>query len=122
MFLWSPRGGGNVSFIKCLVLTLLALLMMPPLTAAFLGRGTLLEQQGDIFDIYCDDFDRNVRVWHHREITREAVRRAVVTYFKVRRKNSFSHRINNIILFLWLVQCKVTIGIGKSVKDAMLWE
>lgn len=73
--------------MQCLFLTLLALLMMPYLTTAFLGRGTLLENHGDIFNLYCDDFDNNVRVWHHREITREGVRRAVVTYFKVRRVN-----------------------------------
>lgn len=69
--------------MQCLLVALLALLMLPHLTTAFLGRGTYLEHQGDIFDIYCDDFDRNVRVWHHREITREAVRRAVISYFKV---------------------------------------
>ncbi|XP_066961494.1 von Willebrand factor A domain-containing protein 7-like isoform X1 [Macrobrachium rosenbergii] len=48
----------------------------------FLGRGTLLEDKGDIFNIYCREFDRSTQVWHHREITREAVRRVIVQYFK----------------------------------------
>ncbi|XP_045122462.1 von Willebrand factor A domain-containing protein 7-like isoform X2 [Portunus trituberculatus] len=64
------------------VILLLTFLLFPRLGTAFLGRGTLLENDGDIFDLYCDGFDKGVRVWHHREITREAVRRAVVRYFK----------------------------------------
>lgn len=64
------------------VLLLLTFLLFPRLGTAFLGRGTFLENGGDIFNLYCDDFDKDVQVWHHREITREAVRRAVVSYFK----------------------------------------
>lgn len=67
-----------------LVFVVLTFLLFPRPGTAFLGRGTLLENEGDIFNLYCADFDRGVRVWHHREITREAVRRAVVSYFKVR--------------------------------------
>ncbi|XP_050733109.1 von Willebrand factor A domain-containing protein 7-like isoform X1 [Eriocheir sinensis] len=94
MALCSLRGGEGYSIMQCLLLTSLALLMMPCLTNAFLGRGTLLEHQGDIFNLYCDDFDSNVRVWHHREITREGVRRAVVSYFKevTPAKGTYDHR------------------------------
>ncbi|KAG7162132.1 von Willebrand factor A domain-containing protein 7-like 2 [Homarus americanus] len=58
----------------------LVLLVIPG--SAFLGRGTLLPTEGDIFGIYCPEFDRGTRVWHHREITREAVRRVIGKYFQ----------------------------------------
>ncbi|XP_068239453.1 von Willebrand factor A domain-containing protein 7-like [Palaemon carinicauda] len=63
-----------------LVLYFLSAIWKP--TEGFLGRGTLLEDKGDIFNIYCKDFDRSTPVWHHREITREALRRVVVQYFE----------------------------------------
>ncbi|XP_042871201.1 von Willebrand factor A domain-containing protein 7-like [Penaeus japonicus] len=72
----------------------LALLAVAAPSSAFLGRGTLLEGDGDIFGIYCDEFDRGTRVWHHREITREAVRRVVVSHFKAvaPAKGTYDHR------------------------------
>ena len=70
--------------VVSLALAFVLVVMARP-SQAFLGRGTMLETEGDIFGIYCDDFDRSTRVWHHREITREAVRRVMVDYFKVGR-------------------------------------
>lgn len=72
----------------------LLLLGLAAPSAAFLGRGTLLEGEGDIFGIYCEEFDRGTRVWHHREITREAVRRVIVDHFKTvpPAKGAYNHR------------------------------
>ncbi|XP_047477138.1 von Willebrand factor A domain-containing protein 7-like isoform X2 [Penaeus chinensis] len=72
----------------------LLLLALAAPSAAFLGRGTLLEREGDIFGIYCDEFDRGTRVWHHREITREAVRRVIVDHFRTvpPAKGGYNHR------------------------------
>ncbi|KAG0715875.1 von Willebrand factor A domain-containing protein 7 [Chionoecetes opilio] len=92
--MWSARGGSVELTMTGFVLVLVTLLLMPRPSTAFLGRGTLLENKGDIFNLYCDDFDRGVRVWHHREITREGVRRAVVRYFKevTPVKGTYNHR------------------------------
>ncbi|XP_069169792.1 von Willebrand factor A domain-containing protein 7 [Procambarus clarkii] len=76
-------------------LLLAVMVVTPRPTTAFLGRGTLLETQGDIFDIYCTGFDRGTTVWHHREITREAIRRVVIRYFQevTPAEGSYDHRV-----------------------------
>lgn len=83
-----PRGRigrCKASFVRSFFLFLL-LVVVPEPVRAFLGRGTLLETEGDIFGIYCPEFDRGTQVWHHRDITREAVRRVIDRYFQVRRR------------------------------------
>ncbi|CAL4093811.1 unnamed protein product, partial [Meganyctiphanes norvegica] len=76
----------RIGLAKMLPRTLTTVLLVAGLTcdmtSGFLGRGSLLETEGDIFGIYCPEFNTATRVWHHREITREAVRRQVVKYFQ----------------------------------------
>nr|XP_053638482.1 von Willebrand factor A domain-containing protein 7-like isoform X1 [Cherax quadricarinatus] len=85
---------GSSSPISCFPLLLFLMALTPLPSSAFLGRGTLLETQDDVFGIYCAEFDRGTRVWHHREITREAIRRAVVRYFKevTPEEGTYNHR------------------------------
>ncbi|XP_071526752.1 von Willebrand factor A domain-containing protein 7-like [Panulirus ornatus] len=78
----NPSCVESSSRILLLVVVVVVLVVAPEPAGAFLGRGTLLETEGDIFGIYCPGFDRDTRVWHHREITREAVRRVVFRYFQ----------------------------------------
>ena len=49
----------------------------------------MLEGHGDVFGLYCADFDRSVEPWHHREVTREGVRRAMIQYYQVRGSDEY---------------------------------
>jgi len=64
-------------------LGLLFLVILASYAEGFLSRGTFLEKYGDIFGIYCKEFDPNTKIWHHREIVREGVRRQLYEYFQV---------------------------------------
>ncbi|KAF2364611.1 hypothetical protein FHG87_004638 [Trinorchestia longiramus] len=50
--------------------------------AAVPDWGSILEGYGDVLGVFCPDFTLRSPVWHHREIIREGIRRAVVRYFQ----------------------------------------
>ena len=60
------------------------ILIVPRDSFGFLGRGTRLENNDkDLFGIFCSNFDKNQKVWHHQEITREAIKNIAIQYLKV---------------------------------------
>lgn len=72
----------------------LFLVFFVALAEGFLGRGTYLPDHGDVFHIYCKDFNASsTEIWHHEDIITEAFKRVLIKGYLVSDSNSSKYQI-----------------------------